>query len=101
MTVTIGCQPKHGVGREDGVAMRYAVAILPTAERDMKRMSPDVARRVLRKIQAMQDDLAGDVKRLVDFYPPYRLRTGDWRVLFDIRGDQILVQRVRHRSDTY
>jgi len=81
--------------------MRYNVRILPTAERDLDRMSPEVAHRVLRKIEAMQNDLAGDVKRLVDFVPPYRLRVGDWRVLFDLRGDLILVQRVRHRSEAY
>jgi mRNA interferase RelE/StbE len=81
--------------------MRYNVTILPTAERDLNHLSPDVARRVLRKIEAMQNDLAGDVKRLVDFHPPYRLRAGDWRVLFDIKGNVILVQRVRHRSEAY
>ena len=81
--------------------MRYEVTILPTAERDMKRISPEIARRIVRKIQALQNDLAGDVKRLVDFQPPYRLRVGDWRVLFDIKGDMILVQRVRHRSQAY
>ena len=81
--------------------MRYNVTILPTAERDLKRMSPEIAGRILRKIAALQHDLAGDVKRLVDFHPPYRLRVGDWRVLFDINSEVILVQRVRHRSEAY
>jgi len=64
-------------------------------------MSPEVARRVLRKIEGMRDNLAGDVKRLVDFVPPYRLRVGDWRVLFDFDGAHIFVQRVLHRSQAY
>jgi mRNA interferase RelE/StbE len=49
----------------------------------------------------MRENLAGDVKRLVDFVPPYRLRVGDWRVLFDIDGTLILVHRVLHRSQAY
>jgi len=64
-------------------------------------MSPDVARRVVRKIEGLQNNLAGDVKRLVDFHPPYRLRVGDWRVLFDVVGPRVLVQRVLHRSQAY
>jgi mRNA interferase RelE/StbE len=74
---------------------------LPTAERDFRRLSPEVARRILRKIEEMRVNLAGDVKRLVDFVPPYRLRVGDWRVLFDIDGTLILVHRVLHRSQAY
>jgi mRNA interferase RelE/StbE len=81
--------------------VRYSVTILPTAERDFRRLSHDVAKRILRKIQGMRENLAGDVKRLVDFIPPYRLRVGDWRVLFDIDGTQILVHRVLHRSQAY
>jgi mRNA interferase RelE/StbE len=64
-------------------------------------MSPEITRRILRKIEGMRDNLAGDVKRLVDFIPPYRLRVGDWRVLFDIDGTRILVHRVLHRSQAY
>lgn len=81
--------------------MRYTVTILPTAQRDFRRISPQIAQRILRKIEAMREDLAGDVKRLVDFVPAYRLRVGAWRVLFDIVGSQILVHRVLHRSRAY
>jgi mRNA-degrading endonuclease RelE of RelBE toxin-antitoxin system len=61
-------------------------------------MSPEVSRRIIRKLEAMQSDLAGDVKRLVALPCGYRLRVGDWRVLFDVVDGTILVQRVRHRS---
>lgn len=81
--------------------MWYDATIMPTAQRDLDHMSPEVARRVLRKIEALRNNLAGDVRRLVDFQPPYRLRAGNWRVLFDVVGARILVQRVRHRSDAY
>jgi mRNA interferase RelE/StbE len=101
MRQSIGSVWLDRIGHEGGAAVRYNVTILPTAARDLNGMSPDVARRVLRKIKDMQNDLTGDVKRLVDFNPSYRLRAGDWRVLFDIKGDRILVQRVRHWSEAY
>lgn len=44
--------------------MRYTVFFMSKAERDVDSLSPDVARRILLKVHAMQGDLAGDVKRL-------------------------------------
>jgi mRNA interferase RelE/StbE len=61
--------------------MRYNLSYKPEAQRDLAKLSPDVARRVIRKLEAMCNDLAGDVKRLVDYKPGWRLRVGDWRVL--------------------
>lgn len=81
--------------------MRYTVVFMPKAERDMDSLSPDVARRILLKVYAMQDDLAGDVKRLTNMTPGYRLRVGDYRVLFELEGDRIIVYRVRHRREAY
>ena len=53
------------------------------------------------KVHAMQDDLAGDVKRLTNMTPAYRLRVGDYRPLFEVEGDRIIVYRVRHRREAY
>ena len=46
-------------------------------------------------------DLGGDVTRLTEFRPEYRLRVGDYRVLFDLEGDSVVVRRVLHRSKAY
>ena len=53
------------------------------------------------KAEALQKDLAGDVKRLTNFTPEFRLRVGNYRVLFEIEGDKVLIYRVRHRKDAY
>jgi hypothetical protein len=37
----------------------------------------------------MTEDLAGDVKQLTNSTPEYRLRVGDYRVLFEIEGNII------------
>lgn len=49
----------------------------------------------------MGDGLAGDVKRLTNFTPEYRLRVGDYRILFEIEKKSIIVYRVRHRREVY
>jgi len=81
--------------------MVYHLILTERARASLKSMSPDVARRIVRKIERMRNDLAGDVKRLTNFEPAYRLRVGDWRVLFDVARWTIVVQDVKHRSRVY
>jgi len=49
----------------------------------------------------MQTDLAGEVKKLTDFTPEYRLRVGDYRILFEVDRDRIVIYRVLRRKDAY
>ena len=81
--------------------MDYDVYYYKDARAALERLSPDVARRILNKIERMRHDLAGDVKRLKEFVPNYRLRVGDWRVLFDVRADTIVIHEIKHRSQAY
>jgi len=81
--------------------MDYDVYYYKDARAALERLSPDVARRILNKIERMRHDLAGDVKRLKEFVPNYRLRVGDWRVLFDVRANTIVIHEIKHRSQAY
>lgn len=49
--------------------MKYEVVMTDQALASLARLSPEVARRIVRKIERMSDSLAGDVKRLVQFEP--------------------------------
>ena len=42
-----------------------------------------------------------NVKRLTNFEPAYRLRVGDYRILFDVAENIIEIGRVLHRKDSY
>jgi len=45
--------------------------------------------------------LSGDVKKLTNFTPEYRLRVGEYRILFEVENSKIIVYRILHRKDVY
>ena len=81
--------------------MNYTVEFKPKAQKDLDDLTPDVRRRIIGKLERLQDDLAGDVKRLANFTPEFRLRVGDHRVLFEVEGRRVVIYRVRHRRKAY
>ena len=81
--------------------MVYQIEFKPRAVKDMKSFTPDDRRRIMLRIEALQNGLTGDVKRLTNFTPEYRLRVGDYRVLFETVGDKVLIYRIKHRRNAY
>jgi mRNA interferase RelE/StbE len=81
--------------------MRYEIQFRPKALRDLRHLSPDVSRRIEKKLDLLCNDLTGDVKRLVEYTSGWRLRVGDWRVLFQLSGRILVIHRIVHRSDAY
>ena len=81
--------------------MIYEVQFKPRVMRDLADLPLILRRRTMEKIENMQTDLRGDVKRLTNYSPEYRLRVGDYRVLFEIEDAAIIVYRVRHRREAY
>jgi len=84
--------------------MTYLVRIAPAAERQLRRFDPQVRRRV----QAAIDLLASNPRppkaiQLVGGAGEWRVRTGDYRIIYDIQDDHliVLVLRVGHRRDIY
>jgi mRNA interferase RelE/StbE len=66
--------------------MSFRIEFRPKALKDIKALDGKTRSRVLAKIEGLQNNLEGDVKRLTDFTPEYRLRVGDYRVLFEVEG---------------
>jgi mRNA interferase RelE/StbE len=81
--------------------MRYDVRFKPRAIKDIEGLPSRVQGRVLARIEKMRDELKGDVKRLTNFTREYRLRIGDFRVLFEIERETIIIYRIRHRREAY
>lgn len=81
--------------------MQYQIEFKPKSIKDLEQFPENIRERIISKIEAMQDDLQGDVKRLTNFTPEYRLRVGDYRVLFELEEQTIMIYRVKHRSKAY
>ncbi|MCZ8027632.1 MAG: type II toxin-antitoxin system RelE/ParE family toxin [Microcystis sp. M53603_WE2] len=47
------------------------------------------------------DNLQGDVKQLKNFTPNYRLRVGNYRILFEVEEITLVIYRVKHRQNIY
>lgn len=81
--------------------MPFDIEFKPRAIKDLKALPTETARRIMDKIGGLQNDLRGDVKRLTDHTPEYRLRVGDYRVLFEIERQTVIVYRIVHRREAY
>jgi mRNA interferase RelE/StbE len=81
--------------------MNYPIKITPRAERDLDALPTKERDRIARKLSALQNGLVGDVKRLRQTFPDYRLRVGDYRAFFAIESGCIVVYRIINRRDAY
>ena len=85
--------------------MTYRIEFRPAARRDLKDLPRDVLDRVSRKISALAENprplgvekLSGSEE---DFY---RIRVGDYRVLYRIEDKVLLIIiiKARHRREVY
>ena len=64
---------------------------------------PGMAGRIRDAIARYSDTELGDVQKLSAREGIYRLRVGDWRILFtlDDGGQTLVIQRVLNRRDAY
>ena len=81
--------------------MNYRIELKPKAEKGLKGLSPSDLGRVVERLRWLEDDLRGDVKRLNNHFPEYRMRAGDYRALFEVAGNQVVVYRILHRRESY
>ena len=81
--------------------MTYRVEFIPRAAKELKNLPSEQAVRITKGIRKLADNLEGDVKKLTNFRPRYRLRVGDYRVLFEVEADLVVVYAVKHRREAY
>ena len=72
------------------------------ALKDLKKLDKQIAKNILKKIENLKDyPLTTNIKKLKNFYPPYRYKIGTYRILFDIEEDNIIIFKITHRKDAY
>jgi len=81
--------------------MRYRLEIKQEARKQLKALPKEKRRNLGRRLDALQVDLSGDVKKLTAKTHEYRLRVGSLRVLFTLENDLISVYAVKDRKKAY
>ena len=83
--------------------MTWRLTFRPSAQRELDGLDPTARRRVQRALLQLAANpyQTPNVKAMTD--GNYRLRVGDWRVIYALRNDVlvILVLRVGHRRAVY
>ena len=84
--------------------MTYQVLIARSAEKQLKKLSPEVQRKIAAVIVSLAvDPRPYGSKKLTGTDNSYRLRVGDYRVVYDIYEREIVVSvlKIGHRRDIY
>ena len=70
------------------------------AVRQWRKLTATTRAQIDIKLKTFAETGIGDVKALKGA-PGMRLRSGDWRILFTMKGDTITIHAVGHRRDIY
>jgi mRNA interferase RelE/StbE len=82
----------------------YEVRLTPAAVRQLRKLDPPGRRRVQAAIDLLAEDpRPPGARQLVGGAGEWRVRTGDFRIVYDIRDGAllVLVVKVGHRRDVY
>ena len=84
--------------------MAYRIEFKPLALRQLEKLPRDVQKRLAGKIESLRDDpFPPGCKKMEGLPDAWRIRTGDYRVVYQVhRGILlVLVLTVGHRKDVY
>lgn len=81
--------------------MQYEIEIRKRAEKDLAGIPKKDAQHIADAIFAMENGLIGDIKKLSSYFPEYRLRVGNWRILFETLKSKIIIYRILNRKEAY
>ncbi len=78
------------------------INIRKSAVKDLKKIDRKNKEKIHLKIIELENfPDASNVKKLTNFEPAYRLRVGDYRILFDVVENTLEIGRILHRKDSY
>ena len=83
---------------------RYALEIKQSAQKELDALDDALFKRIDRKILALADTpRPAGCKRLKGYKDQWRVRVGDWRVLYiiDDAAKLVSVTRIAHRREVY
>ena len=81
----------------------YRIELRPAATRALRKLDPQVRRRVQGAIALLAQDPRPPGARALQGRPGFRVRVGDYRIIYMVEDDVLLVVVVTlgHRRDVY
>lgn len=70
---------------------------------DFEKLDRQVARRILRKLEWFSKNFMRVIPEPLSgaFRGVYKLRVDDWRVIYTVEGDTVVIQAIGHRREIY
>ena len=83
--------------------MKWRVVFTRTAEKELAKLSSEVRLRVGRAIRSLEDDPTPAATKRLKGREEFRLRVGDYRVLYIIEHESRLlkISAIGHRREVY
>ncbi len=82
----------------------YTVEVKPSARKELEALPDNVLSRVVAKLEALgHTPRPAGCKKLKGYKDHWRVRAGDWRVVYiiDDPGKAVSVTRIAHRREVY
>ncbi|HSA62449.1 MAG TPA: type II toxin-antitoxin system RelE/ParE family toxin [Nitrospiraceae bacterium] len=84
--------------------MAYSILLAPPAERQLKAFAPAIQKRLVRRLHSLRDNPRPQgVKKLAGENDLYRVREGDYLIVYTIRDKEliVLVVKIGDRKEVY
>lgn len=82
---------------------QYEIRVLPSVRKDLRRVDKSDVRRILDRIESLAQNPRPDDCRKLTGRDLYRVRSGVYRILYEIHDDAVvvIVVKVGHRREVY
>ena len=81
--------------------MKYGILYEKEALSELDKLESSISRRIIKKIDEMSENPSScDIKKL-KASSDYRLRVGDYRIIFELINNLIIILKVGHRQQIY
>jgi len=82
----------------------YQIEWKPSALRELKKIDRKEVGRIIKAVETLSvDPFPAGIKKLIGSERTFRLRVGDYRVIYEVCASHLIIEvvRVRHRKDVY
>ena len=82
--------------------MSYRLLVTKRAKKDIDRLDQVVKKKIKKRLEIFSQAPAKHSKKLISSkLGTYRYRIGNYRIIFDLEGKNIIILRVGHRREIY